>query len=99
MGLAAANEVPAFGVLENAVPPVCIVDQTWGGAYAAHSFPWFGATPMTVTTTRAHAGHRRRRMGPHRRGADAHRAAPRGRGRRGILLCANTPHMVADVRR
>jgi MYXO-CTERM domain-containing protein len=52
MGLAAANEVSPFGVLENPVPPAGLMDPLWGGAYAAHSFPWFGATPMTVTATR-----------------------------------------------
>jgi MYXO-CTERM domain-containing protein len=53
MGLAKPDEVPPFGVLESAVVPTTIADPLWGGAYAAHSFPWFDAsTPFTVTATR-----------------------------------------------
>jgi MYXO-CTERM domain-containing protein len=53
MGLATKDEVPPFGVLENVVAPMGVKDPLWGGAYAAHSFPWFDAqTPFTVTATR-----------------------------------------------
>jgi hypothetical protein len=53
MGLAAKTEVQPFGVLEGAVPPAGVTDPLWGGAYAAHSFPWFdAATPFTVPATR-----------------------------------------------
>ena len=53
MGLATKDEVPPFGVLEAVTPPAGISDPLWGGAYAAHSFPWFDAsTNFTVTATR-----------------------------------------------
>jgi hypothetical protein len=48
MGLAAADEVKPFGVLESPVPPSGITDGLWGGPYAAHSFPWFGAATFTA---------------------------------------------------
>jgi MYXO-CTERM domain-containing protein len=53
MGLAKADEVPPFGVLEGAMVPATPTDPLWGGVYAAHSFPWFDAAkPFTVTATR-----------------------------------------------
>jgi uncharacterized protein (TIGR03382 family) len=52
MGLASANEVPPFGVLENAVPPTGITDPFTKQPYGASSFPWFGAAPFTVPATR-----------------------------------------------
>jgi hypothetical protein len=53
MGLARADEVPPFAVLESAVVPATPTDQTWGGPYAAHSFPWFdSASDLTVQATR-----------------------------------------------
>lgn len=51
MGLADKSEVSPFGVLEHAVPPSDAKDP-FGGAFSAHSFPWFGASPLTVTATR-----------------------------------------------
>jgi MYXO-CTERM domain-containing protein len=53
MGLAKADEVPPFGVLESPMVPASPTDPLWGGAYAAHSFPWFDASKsFTVTATR-----------------------------------------------
>jgi hypothetical protein len=53
MGLAMPDEVPAFGVLEGAVVPATPTDPLLGGAYAAHSFPWFDdSSALTVTATR-----------------------------------------------
>jgi hypothetical protein len=52
MGLAGPSEVQPFGVLEGAVPPAGAKDPFTGGAYSQQSFPWFGATPFTVTATR-----------------------------------------------
>jgi hypothetical protein len=52
MGLASANEVAPFGVLENAVPPVGSTDPFTKQPYGASSFPWFGAAPFTVPATR-----------------------------------------------
>jgi MYXO-CTERM domain-containing protein len=53
MGLAKSDEVPPFGVLESPVVPAAPTDPLWGGAYAAHSFPWFdAANSFTVTATR-----------------------------------------------
>src|SRR5262249_1961057 len=52
-GLAQPTEVMSFGVLENPMPPANVTDPLWGGAYAAHSFPWFDAsTSLTVPATR-----------------------------------------------
>ncbi len=52
MGLADPSEVTPFGVLVPAAPPVGPVDRFRGGALTAASFPWFSATPVTVTATR-----------------------------------------------
>ena len=57
MGLVPPAEVPPFQVLENTVVPATPTDPLWGGAFAAHSFPWFDqdqtltitATPRTIT--------------------------------------------------
>jgi hypothetical protein len=53
-GLAEPSEVPPFGVIEPTDVPATPADPFWGGAYAAHSFPWFdgSAAPFTVTGTR-----------------------------------------------
>lgn len=52
MGMADPSEVMPFGVLEGAIAPSSAKDPLWGGVVAAHSFPWFSATPLTVTATR-----------------------------------------------
>ena len=53
MGLAKADEVPPFGVLESPMVPATPTDPLWGGAFAAHSSPWFDASKtFTVTATR-----------------------------------------------
>ncbi|MEO7112049.1 MAG: hypothetical protein ABI183_16520 [Polyangiaceae bacterium] len=49
MGLADKSEVPPFGVIENAVVPFDVKDPFTGATYNASSFPWWGATPFTVT--------------------------------------------------
>jgi MYXO-CTERM domain-containing protein len=54
MGLVAPSEVPPFGVLTAVTVPEEPSDPFWGGAYEAHSFPWFDTEnePLTVTATR-----------------------------------------------
>jgi hypothetical protein len=52
MGLADPSEVQPFGVLENAVAQGGAVDPMTGKNIAKTTFPWFGATPLTVTATR-----------------------------------------------
>lgn len=52
MGLADPSEVPAFGVLQNAVPPADVTDPFTKGKLSKQSFPWFGDKPITVTATR-----------------------------------------------
>jgi hypothetical protein len=52
MGLADASEVQPFGVLEGAKVTTGQTDPFSGGAFTQQSFPWFGATPLTVTATR-----------------------------------------------
>lgn len=54
LGLAESTEVQPFGVLEPTDVPATPTDPFWGGAYAAHSFPWFDTQnpPLTVTATR-----------------------------------------------
>lgn len=52
MGLADPSEVPAFGVLQNAVPPAEVIDPFTKGKLSKQSFPWFGDKPVTVTATR-----------------------------------------------
>ncbi|MFO0551965.1 MAG: hypothetical protein U0271_26505 [Polyangiaceae bacterium] len=53
MGLATPDEVAPFSVLEPTQIPNTPTDPFWGGAYAAHSLPWFDvADTMTVTATR-----------------------------------------------
>jgi MYXO-CTERM domain-containing protein len=52
MGLADPSEVPAFGVLENAVPPTGVKDPFTGRGYGPSSFPWWGAAPFTAKATR-----------------------------------------------
>lgn len=52
MGLASESEVPPFGLLENVTPPAGVTDPLWGGAIAPHTFPWFGAQPVTVKASR-----------------------------------------------
>lgn len=52
MGLADPSEVPAFGVLENAVPPSDVKDPFTGRVYGPSSFPWWGTAPFTVHARR-----------------------------------------------
>jgi hypothetical protein len=52
MGLVPASDVQPFGVLENVTAPAGVTDPLWGGAYAAHSFPWFSSSAFTATATR-----------------------------------------------
>ncbi|MEO6418559.1 MAG: hypothetical protein ABIP39_04090, partial [Polyangiaceae bacterium] len=51
MGLADPSEVTPFGLIEHAAPPAGVKDPFTGKAYAAHSFPYWGATPFTATGT------------------------------------------------
>lgn len=52
MGLADPSEVPAFGVLQSAVPPADAIDPFTKGKLSKQSFPWFSDKPVTVTATR-----------------------------------------------
>lgn len=52
MGLSPAADVPPFQVLEDTVVPPTPTDPLWGGAFAAHSFPWFDQdNSLTITAT------------------------------------------------
>ncbi len=52
LGLAGADEVPPFFLLENVEPPTGILDPFNKKLYSAKSFPYFGSEPFTVKATR-----------------------------------------------
>ncbi|MGE0786625.1 MAG: hypothetical protein AB7S26_13220 [Sandaracinaceae bacterium] len=52
MGLATAEEVPPFGLLEDAVVPSDARDPLSGRVVGSMTFPWFSDEPLTVEATR-----------------------------------------------